>query len=238
MTVSFANYVGSNKLNLGATTYTNASGETYTVTTFNYFVSNVALTKTDGSTVKVPNTYFLVREADPASQSLTLTGLPEGDYKTLTFMVGVDSLKSTSPITERTGVLDPASYGTDNMYWSWNSGYVFMKFEGVSPAAPARADGSRTVQLHVGGFGGGVNGAARTLNNLRTITLPLANVATVRSNIVPAVQLRTDAGKVIDNTTKISFVTVNDVHSPAVAGPIADNYKSMFSVDRVTNGQK
>lgn len=238
LTLEFDNYVGGTNLKLGTTPYKNATGEDFTVTTFNYFVSNVELTKSDGSVVKMANSYFLVREADAASQLVKLTGVPQADYKSVKFTIGVDSLKSISPVTERVGVLDPASYGTDNMYWSWNSGYIFMKFSGVSSVAPARADGTRLVEIHVGGYGGGFNGAAKTLNNLRTVTLPLTEAATVRSNISPDVHLIVDAAKMIDNSSKISFTTVNNVHSPAVAGPIADNYKGMFIVDHVHNDKQ
>jgi hypothetical protein len=235
LSVAFDNRVGGSALTLGTTTYKNAGGEAFTVSTFNYFVSNIVLTRADGSLVAVPNRYFLIRAADAVSQTIRLTGLPPADYKAIGFTIGVDSLKSASPVTERTGALDPASYGDDSMYWSWNSGYIFVKFSGVSSAAPARADGSRLVELHVGGFGGGINGAAKTANNLRTVRLPFPAPATVRAGIAPVAHLTVDVAKLIDNSTKLSFATVNNVHSPAVAGPIADNYRDMFSVDQVRN---
>ncbi len=238
LVITFVHQVGDKALRLDGTTYRNATGETFTVTTFNYFVSNVMLTKSDRTLVPMPNQYFLIRQTDPASQRITLTDLPSGDYTALVFTVGVDSLKSVSPITERTGVLDPAHYGTDNMYWSWNAGYVFLKFEGTSPAAPARADGSRLVQWHVGGFGGGVNGAARTRNNLRTVSLSLPRPAMIQPNRGSAIQVQVDVAKLIDNTAHLSFAKLSTVHGPALAGPIANNYQAMFRVDRVQNGLK
>lgn len=238
VTLEFDNYVGGTKLKLGNVPYKNALGEAFTVSTFNYFVSNVKLTKSDGAVVNVPNSYFLVRAVDPASQLIKLTGLPQADYTALTFTIGVDSLKSISPATERLGALDPAAYGTDNMYWSWNSGYIFLKLEGTSPAAPARADGSRLVQMHVGGYGGGFNGGKKMANNLRTVTLPITTAATVRGNITPTIHLITDVAKLLSNGTKLSFTTMSNVHMPDVAAPIADNYKGMFTVDHVHNDAK
>lgn len=238
ITLEFDNYVGGTKLKLGNVLYKNALGEEFTVSTFNYFVSNIKLTKSNGAVVNVPNTYFLVRAVDPASQLIQLTGVPQADYTALTFTIGVDSLKSVSPATERTGALDPATYGTDNMYWSWNSGYIFLKFEGTSPAAPARADGSQLVQMHVGGYGGGFNGGKKMANNLRTVTLPIATAATVRGNVAPTIHLITDVAKMLGNGTKLSFTTMSNVHMPDVATPIADNYQGMFTVDHVHNDAK
>lgn len=61
VSIEFDNRVGDQKLVLGTTPYKNAAGETFAVTAFNYFVSNVSLKKEDGTVVKFPNQYFLVR---------------------------------------------------------------------------------------------------------------------------------------------------------------------------------
>jgi hypothetical protein len=231
--LEFDNRLGGQKLVLGQTTAKNGSGEDLTLTTFNYFISNVALTKEDGSVVKFPDQYFLVRQADPASLNATLKDVPAGNYKAVTFTIGVDSARSVSDVSKRTGVLDVAANPDDGMYWSWNSGYIFMKMEGTSPVVPLRASGQRLFQLHVGGFGGMT---APAPNNLRTVTLPVGSeLVTVRKDIAPDIHLFVDALKVFDGTTKISLATTNSVHSPSLAGPIADNYKNMFVVDHVHN---
>ncbi len=234
--LEFDNRLGGQKLVLGQTTAKNASGEDLTLTAFNYFISNVSLTKDDGSTVKFPDQYFLVRQSDAASLSATLNDVPAGNYKALTFTVGVDSARSVADVARRTGVLDVASYGDDGMYWSWNSGYIFMKMEGTSPVVPLRASGLRQFQLHVGGFGGMT---APAPNNLRTVTLPVGSeLVTVRKDISPDIHLYVDALKVFDGSTKISLATTNNVHSPAAATPLADNYKSMFVVDHIHNDKQ
>lgn len=235
--VEFDNRVGDQKLALGTTPYTNGSGEDFTVTTFNYFVSNIVLKKDDGTVVPVPNQYFLIRQADARSQTIQLRDVPAGDYSAMSFTVGVDSLKSLAPVAERTGALDVTSYGDDGMYWSWNSGYIFLKLEGISSVVPARTDGRKLFQMHVGGFGGGYNGGARTVNNLRTVTLPIVTKATVRGNTSPTIHLLVDVKKIFDGSTKISLATTNNVHNPAIATTIAENYKSMFVVDHVHNDQ-
>ncbi|GAB3498513.1 hypothetical protein GCM10027341_20260 [Spirosoma knui] len=235
LSIEFDNRVGDQKLALGNPAYKTAAGEPFAVTAFNYFVSNIALKKEDGTTVTFPDQYFLVRQADAKTQLITLKDVPAGNYNELSFLIGVDSLKSVGGAGERTGVLDPTSYGDDGMYWSWNSGYIFMKLEGTSSAIPTTLDPDRKFQIHVGGYGGGWNGGAKTVNNLRRITLPMATKATVRGDIAPEVHLFVDALKILDGSTKISLATTSSIHTPAVATSIANNYTAMFEVDHVHN---
>ncbi|MBD2701259.1 hypothetical protein IC229_11470 [Spirosoma sp. BT702] len=238
VTVEFENRVGDQKLILGTTPYKNASGESFSLTALNYFVSNISLKNENGTVQKFPNQYFLVKQTDAKSKLITLKDVPSGNYTEMSFMIGVDSLKSVSPVTERTGVLDPTSYGDDGMYWSWNSGYIFLKIEGTSVAVPKTVNANQNFAIHVGGYGGGWNGSAKTVNNLRTITVPLTTKATVRANIAPEVHLFVDALKIFDGPNKLSLATTNSVHSPAVATPVAENYKTMFQVDHVHNNKQ
>lgn len=228
VTIEFDQYVGNEKLVLNTKTYKNASGEDFTVSTLNFFVSNVALKKSDGTEVKFPDQYFLVRQADATSLKLSLKDVPAADYTSIKYTIGVDSLKSVSDLSLRKGVLDPASYGNDGMYWSWNSGYIFFKIEGTSPAS---ADPTKVYMYHVGGYGGYTG---KTANNLRTITLDFGtNKATVRSNVAPVIHIISDVSKVFTAGLKIG--TTNMIHSPAAAKPVADGYSSMFKVDHIHN---
>ncbi len=238
VSIEFDNRVGDQKLVLGTPAYKNAAGETFSLTTFNYFVSNVSLKNETGTVVTFPNQYFLIRQADTKTLTVDLANVPAGNYSELSFMIGVDSLKSVGGAGERVGVLDPTSYGTDGMYWSWNSGYIFTKVEGTSTAIPTTVSPTQTFALHVGGYGGGWNGGAKTVNNLRTVTLPLANRATVRGSIAPEIHLFVDAKQLFDGPTKISLATTNSVHSPAAATSIADNSRTMFQVDHVHNNKQ
>ncbi|OYU66453.1 MAG: hypothetical protein CFE22_09045 [Cytophagaceae bacterium BCCC1] len=223
----FENLVGTDPVVLNTKTYTNASGEDFTISTFNYFVSNISLKATDGTELKFADKYFLVKEPLEASKTITLPDVPAGDYTSVSFMVGVDSAKSVSDVSQRTGVLDPASYGTDNMYWSWNSGYIFFKMEGTSSKSAAANKGYK---FHIGGFGGM---SAKTANNLRWVTLTMADLAKVRKNIAPEIHLAIDAQKVFKSTLKIA--DKNEIMNPTFGTAVANNYKDMFAVEHVHN---
>ena len=228
LTVEFDNYVGNEKLVLETKSYKNAANEDFTITTLNYFVSNIALKKADGTEVKFPDKYFLIRQADTKTLTISLPDIPAGDYTSMSYMIGVDSLKSISDVAQRTGVLDPASYGTDNMYWSWNAGYIFFKLEGNSSAATTP---TKKFQFHIGGFGGKT---AVTANNLRTVTASFGTTAAqVRKDIAPTVHVITDVLQTFSQGVSIAKTSV--VMNPAASKPIADGYAKMFKVEHVHN---
>lgn len=62
MRIAFDNVVGTSDMSLNKGTYQNAAGESFAITKFNYFVSNIRLRKADGSEYFVPQdkSYFLI----------------------------------------------------------------------------------------------------------------------------------------------------------------------------------
>jgi len=229
--LDFINVVGNQPLQLGTVAYTNASGELFTPTNFNYFVSNIRLIRTDGSAWVVPqdSSYFLIRQTNPASQKIMLNNVPVGSYKAVSFVLGVDSLRSTADISKRTGALDPAvdHTGANGMYWSWNSGYIFMKLEGTSPSVPRDATGRSNFRYHIGYFGGR---DTKTINNLKTITVPFGTDATqVDPFRQPTVQIQADVLTIFDGITPISIKVYPEVMISPFSATVAKNYAGMFS---------
>lgn len=228
----FDNIAGSVDLTLNTTDYTNAAGESFKVTKFDYYVSNIELIKTDGTVYTVPqnDSYFLVKEDNAASQKFTINNVPVGDYNKVRFVIGVDSLRNTLDVSQRTGVLDPAAGGL-GMYWSWNSGYIFVKLEGTSPASTRPGN---TFQYHIGGFGGMT---ARTINNIKTTTLdfPVGSTARVRVGTLPEIHVLADVLKMFRGTTNVSIAANPVVMFTAASVNVANNYQNMFLVDHVHN---
>lgn len=214
------------------TDYTNSSGETFNISKLNYYISNIRLTKTDGTEFVVlqDSSYFLVMEDDEESQVVTINNVPAGDYNAITFMIGVDSLRSTMDISKRTGALDPAQ-GHDGMYWTWNSGYIFFKMEGVSPAAPAEQENK--FYYHIGGYGGY---DSPTLNNIRETTVNMNGArAEVRANRSPQVHLHVDVLQLFSNPTSIKIADHPSVMFSDFSTTMSANYVNMFSFDHVHN---
>jgi hypothetical protein len=231
LSVEFDNIAGASDLQLNTGNYTNASGETLTVTKLKYYVSNFVLTQTDGTVYTVPqdSCYFLIDEGDANTQRPVLK-VPEGTYSTLSFVLGVDSLRSTKDISQRTGVLDPTAAGGD-MYWGWNSGYIFFKLEGTSPASTSMGG---SFMYHIGGFGGY---SSATLNNIRTITLDLTTggTAKVQRGKEAGIGLTVDVLKMFTGGTKVSIAANPTVMFSEYSVNIADNYPAMFRHDHTEN---
>lgn len=228
LSVEFDNIDGAQNLALNTATYTNASGEGYTVTKLKYYVSNFNFTKTDGTvfTVAQDSSYFLIDES--TGENGIEFSVPEGEYSKVSFVLGVDSLRNTMDISKRTGVLDPTGDGAD-MYWGWNSGYIFFKLEGNSTAS---ADG-RFI-YHIGGFGGY---SSPTINNLKTITLDLAarGIPQVKQGKTANIHLMIDVAKFFDGTNTISIAANPLIMFDPYSTTIADNFTSMFRHDHTEN---
>ncbi len=229
LSIEFDNIAGSSDLQLNTGTYTNAAGESFKVTKLKYYVSNFSLTKSDGSTYIVPqdSCYFLIDESQSATTKPVLK-VPEGEYISLSFTLGVDSLRNTMDVSKRTGVLDPTALASD-MYWGWNSGYIFFKVEGTSSAA-----NGGNFAYHVGGFGGY---STATVNNLRKITLNLMDrgTAKVKANKPSNIHLFADLLKAFNGNTNMSFASVAMIHSATAGTPVANNASLMFTHDHTEN---
>lgn len=235
LSIEFDNIVGGQNLYLNTGSYVNAAGETFSVSLLQYFISNISFSKADGTTYIVPqdSSYFLIKEGD-INLSKALVNVPEGDYTSVTFTVGVDSLRSTMDVSKRTGVLDPSGGMEDGMYWGWNSGYIFFKMEGISDAAPVDPSGQRKYRYHIGGFGGY---SAPTLNNIKIVTLDLtaAGPALVRQGRNSNIHLMVDIGKVMGGINTISIADNPTVMFSEASQKIADNYMTMFKHDHTEN---
>lgn len=230
LSVEFDNIAGSSDLQLNTGSYTNSSGESFTVTKLKYYVSNFILTKTDGAVYIVPqdSCYFLIDESDEETHEPELH-VPEGEYKTLQFTLGVDSLRNTMDISERTGVLDPTGAGAD-MYWGWNSGYIFFKMEGNSAASSMGGE----YMYHIGGFGGY---SSATINNIKTITLDLTQrgVPQVKTGREANIHLMIDVTKMFSGVNTISIAANPMVMFDSYSTSIADNFQGMFRHDHTEN---
>ncbi len=237
LTLQFDNVAGASNVQLNTGTYTNSSGEKFSLTMLQYFISNIKFTATDGTQYVVPqdSCYFLVQESNAATQFCKMN-IPLNEYKSVTFMIGVDSLRSTMDISKRTGVLDPAALSHDDggTYWGWNSGYIFFRMEGISSVAPIDPAGLNKFRYHIGGFGGY---STPSLNNIKMVTLDLTanGTAKVREGRTSNVHIMVDILKMFTGTTQVSIAAYPTVMFADYSANIAANYVSMFRHDHTEN---
>lgn len=222
--LEFDNVYGSSNLAFN-TPYTNSNGEVVKINNAIYIISNIVLTKTDGSTYTVPKSqsYFFVNEANAASTILNLPNIPAGNYIKVTFGVGVDQAQFDM------GASGQGTLWTDaqalGMTWSWAAGYKFIKFEGT---VTSTSHTNANFRVHTGKTG--------TIYNYTEVSLDFPDNALVRTNITPQVHIMADLKKVIDGTTKINFEEGLDVMSGTKVQNIsANNVPSLFEVEHVHN---
>ncbi len=235
LSVEFDNIVGGQNLILNSSNYKNSTGETYNIQLLQYFISNIIVTKADGTSYTVPqdSSYFLINEASLDSR-FAHVNVPEGDYTKITFTLGVDSLRSTMDVSKRTGVLNPAGGMESGMYWGWNSGYIFFKMEGVSPQAPLDPTGANKYRFHIGGFGGY---SAPTINNIKVITTDLTarGMAQVRKNRSANIHFFVDIDKVLSGLNPVSIAANPQVMFSEFSVKVANNFTAMFTHDHTEN---
>lgn len=215
--IDFDNVVGTANLELNTGSYTNAAGNTFNVSKFIYYISNIKLTKTDGTKFVENNSYYLINEAQVASQSLSIDSVPVGDYNAIEFVIGVDSTRNVSGA--QTGALDPAN----DMFWTWNSGYIFLKMEGTSTSASGN-----DLTFHIGGFNA-------PNNTIRTCNRNFPTNLTVKNTNVSKVKMKTDVLEMFTSPQNIDFSTFSFTMGGPTSVTVADNYTDMISVKEIIN---
>jgi hypothetical protein len=212
-------------LTLNMDSATTATGEQFKISTFVFYLSNIKFTKSDGTTYAAPDTYFLVDQATAKTLNFTVPNVPAGDYTGVSFIVGVDAQKTglTDPLTftGKFDALNPAY----NMYWTWNSGHIFMKMEGTltstSPTKP--------LTCHIGGYTGATNAIVTAAPSFGSGKLA------VRADKTPTIALQANVAKLFDGPNPVTLSTFTGAHMPgAQSVQIAQNYAAgMFSVTQI-----
>ncbi len=123
-----------------------------------FYISDVQLFQDDKFVFSLQKTHHLIDIEKQESLTINLSTNKDSSltFNQVRFSLGVDSLTNSSGAFG--GDLDP----TNGMYWTWQSGYINFKLEGVSKACPARKN---AFQFHLGGFLGEHN----AIQNIRLV---------------------------------------------------------------------
>ncbi len=192
------------------------TGDSLKFTTFKHYLSNVKLHHVDGTVWEAEESYHLVDLSDPNSLVLDFTGVPAGEYTSLEITFGVDSLRNVSGV--QTGALDPAN----NMFWSWNSGYIMIKAEGESPNSPTGA-----FAYHLGGF----TGPDATVLT-KELTFPSGELLEITPDGAPVVHTLANPAKLFHTQGTVGNEPM--VHAPGTtAGIMASDFNQGVYIDHV-----
>ena len=197
-----------------------ATGEKMTFTTLNYYISNVKLKKEDGSWWTQPESYHLIKVTENSAPKIKLEDVPVGKYTAIEYTIGVDSTRNVS------GAQTGALAASNGMFWSWLTGYIFVKAEGTSPDSGAS---NGEFKYHLGGFRNENN-----TNAIRTNTHDFPGVLEVKGEH--------------DHHAKVHFyvncarfwhggISLQDMHTVHMPGAnaliLADNFREAFLIHHI-----
>ncbi|WP_298419459.1 MbnP family protein [uncultured Kordia sp.] len=219
MELTFDNRISASQdLNLSTSTFVNQNNETVLTNELKYIISNITLTQDNGTIFEYPkaDSYFVINEEDASSLTLSLTGIPVGNYTHVSFGIGVD--QSKYPLDGGVMNFIPQAEAA-GMLWNWAAGYKFIKFEGTF--TPLGGTENPFV-IHVGSHG-------TNLDNYKFITLPLGNSVTVATGNTANVNVDVFVANIIDATNQIKLEDTSDIQVDPVNAPkIAKNMESAF----------
>lgn len=184
-----------------------------------YWISNVVLVNAQGSEFIVPDSYFLMEEVGeldlsgtinekliyPANkrETITLKGIPAGEYKSLKFAIGVDAGHNNN-LSLRAGELSIAN-GMSSIVWMWHSSYIFSSLAG----SVRQGSESKAFKMETG------------LNaNYKTMAVDFATP--VNSATTKGIVLNVDVAKMLDGVDLIQNPVI-DAKTPSLMATIANN---------------
>lgn len=203
--------------------------KTYNFNKFRYWVSNVTLINTKGEEYKIPNSYYLIEETAavpvqegaftyPATkrETIELTNIPAGDYKTIKFSIGVEP-KYNDNLSLQIGELSQLN-GMTNISWMWMTSYIFSSIGGKI------SESGTTKNMLIEN---GLNA------NHKSASLDLPTTLSIGSNKSTALVITTDVAKTIDGVDVFANPTVG-AKQATIMSSIATNYATkVFTVKSV-----
>ena len=247
--LQFENYVGEEKLTLGADANTakayTSNGQTLKFSEVKYVITNIVLVKADGTKVAyhtedLDKGGFLINQENTTSLTPILTELPEGDYKGIEFGLGVkkelNNLKLQDKFPNFYNLTGKFSFESGKiMHWEWANGYRFVKLEGWYSNATATND---TLSIHMGSAfkGTKVVGEDKKVKEIkdeylnvdrdafRFISLDFPKTLSVKKGVTAKVTIKADLDKLVNGTNKITLEgKVPIVHSLNNMFPFLNN---------------
>ena len=177
---------------------------------FKYYISNIKLVNDKGDTISVPDSYYLIDQANANSMKPQFT-IPAGGYYSMSFLLGIDHERNMNG--PHSGQLDPSL----GMYWNATDGHIMGKLEGTSPASTQPGN---AFSYHVGG-------TKEPYSVLSTRNFKLGALIGVQPNRKTVIEMTADCLTWFRNPNGISL-DVNCTGPGDLSNKIAENYYKMF----------
>ena len=122
----------------------------------------------------------------------------------------------------QTGALDPAN----DMFWTWNSGYIMAKLEGQSSFSTLI---NNEIEYHIGGFKG-------TDNVVKRMVLPFSQSIEIKNDKTASILISADINKWFKHIHDLPIAMNPACVMPGnLATQYAANYSGMFTITQIEN---
>jgi hypothetical protein len=193
--------------------YQNAFGENYNIYKLKYYIGQIKVEGLDKPINALP--YYLINAA--GANEITLK-LPPGKYKGISFLLGVDSASNCSGA--QSGALD----ALNDMFWTWNSGYVFFKLEGRSSSSSADL---QRIEHHIGGYKA-ENNVARTIR----LHLDRDSIVEISNQKITRLTISVNLDRYWDAVNPIRIAEIPVCMQPGLlAQKMAANFEALFTLN-------
>ena len=108
------------------------------------------------------------------------------------------------------------------MFWTWNTGYIFLKLEGKSAASSATG---KIFEYHIGGY-------KQPSNCIRTVNLKFETPLIIENGKQVSINIHVNAAELLKTPTSIDFSKLPTVTDSKNATTIADNYMDIFTLEK------
>ncbi len=172
-----------------------------------FYLTDVKIKSSENIIFSIDDSNYLIDVFTPETLKRSLQNTSIKNIKEISFNIGVqDSLNTIGALADD---LDPSK----GMYWSWQSGYINFKIEGISPSCKTRKN---KFQFHIGGY-------QQPYKTTIRVSFQVKNTST--KNIIIHLNIS-------DFFTEIDLKSENQIMIPGKeAKEIADSLPKLFSID-------
>ena len=193
------------------------NGRHFMMSLAQFYISGISLQKTDGTFQLMKNVYFL--KTIP-NLSFTIDSVPAGDYKSISFNVGIDSATNTKDPSLFLASSPLYTQNPSMWFGNTNQGYMFMNIQGTADTSSTNTGNVNypfIVQLG-------------SSSSLRTVILSSKSYS-VSAGSTATVQIIADYGKLFQGVsfgTMFNGIPTTPFTNPSVCTQIANNIQTMF----------
>ena len=191
--------------------------QTLVLNKFKFLISDVVVKTTKDDMIEIPNniagSLIDLSKGVGKEFKIYLTGIPNGEYKSISFGIGVSDDVANGSADEQSKLFDLAAA---DMNWSWNpNSYIFSKIEATN-----KMNITDNLNLHIGKKG--------EFDGYRRVGIDFPQNITVKAEVSPSFHVKVNLEKL--------FVP-NDGSSVYLGSPskvaFADNFSDIFEIHHV-----